>query len=161
MVVRGIPLGLSRDLKNERTVVDDIRCGSAVLDRRGVHDRLDRRSGLAQRLNRAIKLRIVEVASSDHHPHGAVARIEREERALEVRRRPAAFIAFAMGKVVLESLVRVRPEPARFDRACLPLESALCCALLVEIECGVDLETLLVQLLSELRVELLPHPFYE
>jgi hypothetical protein len=118
-------------------------------------------AGLAQRLNRAIELRIVEVAPSDHHANRAIARIERKEGALQVRRCSAALIAFAMRDVMLESLVRVWPESARFDGARLALERPFGCALLVEIERGVDLEALFVQLLAKLCIELLPHPFDE
>ena len=62
---------------------------------------------------------------------------------------------------MLVRLVTVRSEPSGFDRARLVLQRPLGRALHVEVERRVNLESLLVQLLAELRVELLAHPFDE
>src|SRR6202030_3697534 len=98
IVILRRPFGLTRNLEHERTVVDEIRRWPAILDRGRIDDRLERRARLTQRLHRAIELRIVEIPSRDHGAHCTVARVEREERALEVRRRAAAFVALAVSE---------------------------------------------------------------
>src|SRR5688572_14237747 len=147
---------------HHRRVVDHVRWGTTALYRRSVDDGLESRAGLPQRLRCAIELRVVEVASSDHGADCPVARIERDERALQVRRVCSGLAAGeAPSDIVLVALVAILSESAGLNEPELSLERALSGGLKVEIECGEHLETLLVQLLAELIVELLADPLNE
>src|SRR5207244_12079395 len=85
VVVLRTPSVALRHRHGERRVVEDVRRRTAVLNRSGVDDRLERRAGLPVRLRSPIELRVVEVATADHRTHFTIARIHRDERALEIR----------------------------------------------------------------------------
>jgi hypothetical protein len=58
----------------------------AAFERRGVQQRLERRTGLPSRAGRAVVLRAAEVAPADERQDVAGARIDRHQRGLKVRR---------------------------------------------------------------------------
>src|SRR5207245_1523338 len=97
--------------------------------RRRVHERLERRARLADRLGGAVVLRVVEIAPADHGPDVAGVRVERDQRALEVlrvlpvvlRRRLGRLDVLAIGGLARELAVRVHPG---FDGVELRLERA-------------------------------------
>ena len=55
----------------------------AGLERRRVDERLERRTRLTARLDRAIEVALVEVAAADHRAHVPGRRIDRDERRLQ------------------------------------------------------------------------------
>ena len=55
----------------------------ALLERRRVDERLERRSRLPLRLRRAVEVALLEVATADHRPDFAGSRIQRHERGLQ------------------------------------------------------------------------------
>src|SRR6185437_1422964 len=153
----------SISLRNRyRRIVDDVRRWLASLDRRRVDDRFERRARLPQRLRCTIELGVVEVAAADHCAYTTGARIERDECSLQVRRysRPR-FSGGELCDVGLVARMLVRAVSPALDRAKLPLQRAFGGGLHVEIERGVDVETLRVDLVAELLIQLLPNPLDE
>src|SRR2546425_1529422 len=72
-------------------------------DRRRVHERLERRARLADRLDGAVVLRVVEVAPADHGPDVAGVRVERDQRALEVLRVLPVVLRRRLGRLDVRS----------------------------------------------------------
>ena len=163
VVVLWRPWGAGDLLDGDRRVVDDVRRRLAVVDRVGVDQRLEGRARLAQGLRRAVELRVIKVAPADERPDRAGARVDRDERALQVRRcRGAGILAIrTAGDVLLVALVLELAELPALDRLELPLERALGGRLHVDVNRGVDLEPLFVELLAEVLIELVAHPFDE
>src|SRR6266545_2847388 len=126
-------------------------------DRGRIYERLERRAGRPTGLGDAIPLRVAEVAAAHHRQDVAGLGIERDQRALEilreraliVRRGAALFDVLAIRRA-LELAVRV---DTRFDLVELRLERLLRRFLHVEVEGGVDAQTLLVQVAAEARLE--------
>ena len=57
----------------------------AVVERRGIDERLERRARLAERLGGAVELAFGEGEAADHGQHAAGMRVHRDERALDLR----------------------------------------------------------------------------
>ncbi len=55
-----------------------------MFERRGEEERLERRAGLPPAAARAVELRLREVAAADERQHVAGARIDRDERRLQI-----------------------------------------------------------------------------
>ena len=131
----------------------------ARADRRRVHERLERRAGLADRLRGAVVLRVVEIASADHRADVAGVRFQRDQRALQVGREQAVVLARRLGRLDVLAIggaprelpVRVH---SRFDRVELRLQRALGRFLHVEVERRIDPQATLVEVAPEACVEL-------
>ena len=162
VVVLGRPVGAIELRQADRRVVDERQWRIAVLDGGRVHDRLERRPRLPHRLRGTIELRVVVVTPAHHRPDAAIARIDCDERGLQVRRLGATSLVAVTARHIL--LVRQVPEgaePAPFDRAQLALDGPFGGRLHVEVERRVDLEPLFIQPVAEAFVQRLPHPLGE
>src|SRR5205823_14673202 len=103
------------DRRVERRVVDDFGHRVTRPDRGGVHERLEGRARLADRLCGATVLGVVEVPATDHGADVPGVRLERYERALEVGRERSVVLArcpgrlevFAIGGAPRELSVRI------------------------------------------------------
>ena len=77
----------------DRRIHHDGRGRVAVVERRRVDERLERRARLAQRLRRAIELALVEREAADHREHAAGERVHRDDRAGDFRDLAQAVLA--------------------------------------------------------------------
>ena len=106
-------------------LIDDGRRRIAGLERGGVDERLERRAGLAVRLDGAVEVALVEVAAADHRAHVAGRRIERDERGLQRlggrRRRRAASAAAAR-----RACQRLRRSSIAFSDSATAASAAFC-----------------------------------
>src|SRR5207302_6147192 len=70
----------------ERRVVEHLRDGMSGAHRSRIDEWLECRAGRPRRLCHAIPLRVDEVAAANHRQDVAGARIQSEQRSLEIRR---------------------------------------------------------------------------
>ena len=94
----------------DRTVDDDARRRVAVVERRRVDQRLERRAGLAARLRRAIELALGEAEAADDREDAAGMRIHGDQRAADLRHlleRPLTLHAFRIAGVAVLVLFRL------------------------------------------------------
>ncbi len=141
----------------QRRVVEHLRDGMSGAHRGRIDERFERGAGRPRRLCHAIPFRVDEIAAANHRQDVAGARIEREQRALEIRCkrslivgcRAALLDVLAVG-LPLELAVRVH---ARFDLVELRLERLLGRLLHVEVERRVDPQALLVEIAAEAWLE--------
>src|SRR5207249_673922 len=85
LVVARHPGGLVAVVEGDGRVENDRGRGVAVIDRRGIDERLEARPRLAARLDGPIELAAPEVVSADHRLHLAGVRIDGDDRALDLR----------------------------------------------------------------------------
>ena len=114
---------LERRLANRRRAVHvehDGRRRIAVLERRRVHERLERRARLAAGLRGAVEIVQEEVEAAVQRDDGSVERIERDERTLRfrncARRQAPSAVAEAHDVARLQNLGdrrRLRPRSCR------------------------------------------------
>ena len=89
-LIGGVRLGVARRpfLGTLRRHVSEVRQHrhrrESVLERRGVQQRLERRSRLPAAAARAVELRLAEVATADHREDVAGPRIDRDQRRLQI-----------------------------------------------------------------------------
>ena len=166
IVVLRRPL-LPVDLRHcERRVVEHVTRGAPVVDRVGVDDRLERRSGLAERLRRAIELGVV-VSRGRRSARGSrrcadPSRSTAPCRYGEFGTAAPLVVAVRVARLVLlHRRVLERAVLAALDRLDLALEIPLGRLLHVDVERRVDLETVGVDLVAELLLELAPHELDE
>ena len=135
--------------------LDERRGRIPVFDRRRIDKRLEGRSGLAFRLQRAVQTNARRIAAADDRPDFTRRRVEREQRCLQRLdgARDDRFPAAARR--------RGRGHP-RFDVTERADDSGLCCLLHVRVDGRVHAEPLLVDgVLSESLDELAPHDLLE
>ena len=131
MLVLGQPLLLV----HEQRIVqprDQRRRRVPCLERRGVDERLERRSGLPLRLEGAIEPALGEVAAADQREHVSVGRIHGDERPLQV---VGGLALFHLGQLRAR---RVREAPPAFDVLEILLDQRLGAALQIDVERGED-----------------------
>ena len=105
VLVFGHPRALQR-LNRLVEPVDDRRRRPPLFERRGKHERLERRPGLALGLDGAIELARLEAAAADQRAHVPGVRVERHQRAFKRR---------VVGRRAL--LATCRPPVLDFDQA--------------------------------------------
>ncbi len=159
VVVLGLPRRLrARHLHRHRLVDHDRREGNPRPHRGGVDDRLEGGPGLPERLRGAVELAVLEVAPAHHGQDVAGLRLERDRQPLQVGRGGVLGFVVAL-RLLLEiggvGRVTVRPVGARLDGAQLGLERALRGLLHLEIERGVDPESVGIEPRAEPGIELL------
>src|SRR5206468_10288775 len=106
-----------------RLIDDDIRGTEAVVHGRDVDERLERRARLAARLNGAVEVALVPVTPADQGPQVPVARIDRDQGALEVRRPHGQALRIRRGRAIVGS--RSLEHTVGIERGQLALERAL------------------------------------
>src|SRR5688500_10260589 len=149
MAVIGNPVPLRSPRRLVQIRQQRSRCEPA-LERGGIDERLERRSGLTPRLRGAIEAARTEVAAADHGAHLTGMRVHRHQRRLQRIAHWDRSIATPSACLTLFDLL----EPAR--------DLALRCLLHVEVERRVDPEAALIHALpAELLDKLLTHFFLE
>src|SRR5262249_4924849 len=101
LIVLRAPFRHARSLTDaERTVDDDARRRIAVVERGRVDDWLERRAGLAARLNGGIELALGEAEAADQREHAASVRIHRDDGATNRRNLLERPLPFDVGLLV-------------------------------------------------------------
>ena len=82
LVVLGLPDLVAAIVEADRRIDDDRRGRVAVVERRGIDERLERGTGLTKSLYGAVELASRVVVAADHGAHVAGVGVERQKRAL-------------------------------------------------------------------------------
>ena len=158
IVVRGPPRGAVHLVDHDGRVQLDLGRGDAALQGRRVDDRLERRTGLPERLRGPVELGVVVVPASHQSPHVAGAGVGGHEHPLHVRNLPEVHALRRVGE--LPVLHVVEPGP-RFDPVPAVRHRRLGRGLHVQVQGRADLQSGGVQLAAEAVVQDAPHPFHE
>ena len=150
VIVLRLPRWLpGRHLHTERRVLDDLGPGMPGTERRRIDHRLEGGASLANRLDRAIVLAVVEIAPPDQREHLAGTRLEHHRESLQVGRlREGLAVISARLQIVGVGGPGVVPVAGlvALHLIQLPRERPFRRLLDVEIDRGVDPEPVLVEL---------------
>src|SRR6202043_2528049 len=95
---------------------DDARRRVAVIQRRRIHQRLERRARLPQRLRRAVELALVEGEAADHGEHAAGARIHHHHGAGDFGDLAQPVFALVLQRLDVDDVARGEDLADALDR---------------------------------------------